>query len=101
MLSFSTKKEALEFMRNLDAYQEYRGGLFCPRGTYHLAHGEYEAPDYKPVRYKDGWGIKQINYFYPGTFYARSDGRCECHEETLYFGDIVEKNIYLVRMDSL
>ena len=97
MLSFKTKKEALEFMRGLENYREYKDGLFCRCGDYYLAHGEYEKPDYKPVHYKDGWGIKETNYFYPGTFYARKDGRCECHEETLFFGDIVEKNVYLIQ----
>ena len=95
MLSFSTKKEALEFMRGLENYREYKEGVFCPCGTYYLSHGEYESPDYKPVRYKDGWGIKKINYYYPGTFYAAEDGRCDIYVETLYFGDIVEKNVYL------
>lgn len=97
MLSFKTKKEALEFMRGLENYREYKDGLFCRCGDYYLAHGEYDKPDYKPVHYKDGWGIKETNYFYPGTFYARKDGRCECHEETLFFGDIVEKNVYLIQ----
>lgn len=95
MLRFDTKKETLEFLRGLEDYREYKDGLFCRCGDYYLAHGEYEKPDYKPVHYKDGWGVKETNYFYPGTFYARKDGRCEFYEETLYFGDIVEKNAYL------
>ena len=75
MLVFNTKKEATEFLRQQKALYEHDGG-FAPSGTYYLSHGEYSPPDFKPVKYKAGWGIKKIHYFYPGTLRAPKDGRC-------------------------
>ena len=75
-LVFETKSEAVEFLRSLNL-TEMDNGAFYPQGTYYLAHGEYSQPDFVATRYKDGWGIKKIHYFYANTFYAPNDGRCE------------------------
>lgn len=77
-LSFSTKAEALEYLRSIPELQESsKGGVFWGTGTYYLAHGEYERPDYRVRRYKDGWGIHVTHYYYGGTLYAPEDGRLE------------------------
>lgn len=81
-ITFATKKEALEYLRGLDGYFEHSsGGVFSPRGEYYLKPGEYSSPDYKPVRYKDGWGIKGIYHYYPNTLHAPEDGRCDVEVE--------------------
>ena len=74
-LVFANKRLALEFLRSQKLTQ-MDNGTFYPHGTYYLAHGEYSQPEFKAVKYKDGWGIKKIHYFYPNTFYAPRDGRC-------------------------
>ena len=75
-LVFATKRAAVEFLRSQKYLTEMDNGAFYPHGKYYLAHGEYSQPDFKAVRYKDGWGIKKIHYFYAKTFYAQKDGRC-------------------------
>ena len=75
-LVFATKREAVDFLRSQKYLTQGNNGDFYPRGTYYLAHGEYSQPEYTAVRYKDGWGIKKIHYFYANTFYAAPDGRC-------------------------
>lgn len=55
-LVFSSKKEAVEFLQSLSYLYEHSHG-FSPSGTYYLRHGEYTAPDFRAVRYKDGWGV--------------------------------------------
>ena len=76
-LVFATKREAVEFLRSLKYLTEMENGAFYPHGTYYLAHGEYSQPEFKAVRYKDGWGVKKIHYFYATTLHAPRDGRCE------------------------
>ncbi len=84
---FATKKEALEFLRGLKDYFEHdSGGVFSPR-QYCRRNGEYSSPDYKPCHYKDGWGIKGIYYYYPGTFYAPRDGRCDIEDVSEVWDD--------------
>ena len=74
--TWKTKQEVIDALRKVSKlFESEKGGKFYVNGRYYLAHGEYEAPDYIPCRYKDGWGIKEITYFYPGTFYARISGR--------------------------
>lgn len=75
-LVFATKREAVEFLHSQKYLTQMDNGDFYPHGTYYLAHGEYSQPDYKAIRYKDGWGIKKIHYFYANTLYAPQDGRC-------------------------
>ena len=81
-LVFATKSEAVEFLRSLK-YLTEGNGAFYPHGTYYLDHGEYSQPEFKAIRYKDGWGIKKIHYFYANTFYAPPDGRCNVLDDKL------------------
>ena len=76
-LVFANKRAAVEFLRSQKYLTQMENGNFYPHGTYYLAHGEYSQPDFVATRYKDGWGIKKIHYFYANTFYAPQDGRCE------------------------
>lgn len=73
-LVFKTKKEAVEYLRGRSDLQELSNGTFYYSYEYLLNYGEYERPDYKPVRYKDGWGIKIIYHYYQGI---RNSPRCE------------------------
>ena len=81
-LVFATKREAVEFLRSQKYLTETNKGNFYPHGTYYLAHGEYSQPDFVATRYKDGWGIKKIHYFY-ATFHAPRDGRCGVLDDKL------------------
>ena len=74
-LVFANKREAVEYLRS-QKYLTEMDGVFYPHGTYYLAHGEYSQPEFTATRYKDGWGVKKIHYFYANTFYAPKDGRC-------------------------
>ena len=85
--TWATKKDVIAALRQARQLSESsKGGKFFPAGIYVLAHGEYESPDYIPCRYKDGWGIKEITYFFPGTFYARASGRRVLHVYTVDSG---------------
>nr|DAR90805.1 MAG TPA: hypothetical protein [Caudoviricetes sp.] len=86
-LTFKSKAEAINFLSSRNDLYEHSSG-FSPKGTYYLSHGEHSAPDFKAVKYKDGWGIKKIHYFYSGTFNAPKDGRC-----TLYGEDLVLESV--------
>lgn len=44
-------------------------------GVYYLRHGEYARPDYRAQRYGDGWGVKKVTYFFPGTYNSEQSGR--------------------------
>ena len=76
-IAFTTKQEALDFLRGMRGYYELRNGVFSWYGQYILAYNEESRPDYTPCRYKDGWGIKGIYYYLPNTFYAPTNGRCD------------------------
>ena len=80
---FVTKREAVAFLRSQKYLTEMKNGNFYPRGTYYLACGEYSQPEFKPVRYKDGWGIKKIHYFYANTLHHPKDGRCGLLDDEL------------------
>jgi len=45
-------------------------------GTYYLAHGEYERPDYtaRKIRNDDRYYIHARRYFYTGTLHAKKSG---------------------------
>ena len=45
-------------------------------GTYYLAHGEYERPDYtaRKLRNGDRYYIYARRYFYAGTLHAKKSG---------------------------
>ena len=98
-LVFNTKKEAVEFMRGMGNLVEMGNGNFYPAGTYYLAHGEHSQPEFKVVRYKDGWGIKKIHFFYPGTFFAPKDGRCVAVRGLS--GDVYDDEVDLVLETSI
>lgn len=94
-LVFNSKKDAVEFLRNIEWLNELScGNVFFPKGIYYLHHGEFTTPEFKPVRYKDGWGIKKIHYYYYGTLNAPKDGRCVA----IYEGN---EKIQLILQDSL
>lgn len=99
-MAWATKKDVVAALRQARHLSESsKGGEFFPAGTYVLAHGEYSAPDYVPTRYKDGWGIKEITYFYPGTFHARASGRRVMHVQTIDSGmppeiDIIDERAW-------
>ena len=75
-LSFATKKEAVDFLKSIKNFGQITNGIFYPIGTYYTKHGEYSQPEFKAVRYKDGWGIKKTHFYYAGTLNAPKDGRC-------------------------
>jgi len=70
---FKTKKEAVEW---LDKYLDRsdNGKFWYEGGIYVFRDGEVERPDYKPVRYKDGWKIKALYYFQSTCWNAPQDG---------------------------
>ena len=74
-LYFDTKSVANDFLEKQKNLYNHNNG-YSQKGIYYLSHGEYSKPDFKPVHYKDGWGIKKIHYFYDGTLNAPQDGRC-------------------------
>lgn len=80
VLSFSTKKEAAEFLHNKKlCYYEgsrTREQFWSVSGMYVYSHGEFARPEYVLRRYKDGWGIKIIYYYYCDTLFAPKDRRC-------------------------
>lgn len=68
-MTYATKKEALENMTE-NGFELMSCGNACYLpGTYHLKHGEYARPDYKPVYRHSvrGWQIKEIRYYLPST----------------------------------
>ena len=75
-LVFANKRAVVEFLLSQKYLTQMDNGNFYQHGTYYLAHGEYSQPEFTAIRYKDGWGIKKIHYFYANTFYAPQDGRC-------------------------
>ena len=78
-LSFGTKRQAAEYLRGKKGLSESeeRPGIFSPAGTYVTGNGEYARPEYKPVRYGDGWGVKGVHFWFPNTYGAPKDKRIE------------------------
>lgn len=78
-MTFKTKKEAVDFLNLFveDGLLNRAGTVWFEPGYYVLNHGEYDRPDLKPVRYKDGWKIKVTHYYYTGTFNTPVDGPVE------------------------
>ena len=72
MKTYKTKSDVIAYLVAL----EKTGFLFShsngwsQAGTYYLNHGEYGQPDYRPTRYKDGWGVAKVHFYYAGTFNA-------------------------------
>lgn len=78
MLTFETKKDVLAFLASIPYLSPMSDGVsFYPNGTYYLSHGEYSQPEYKPRKYKDGWGIHGTCFYFSGTFFAPRDGRVD------------------------
>lgn len=81
VISFSTKKEAAEFLHNNKKLCYYEGSKnleqsWSVSGVYVCSHGEFARPEYVLRRYKDGWGVKIIYYYYYNTLFAPKDRRC-------------------------
>jgi hypothetical protein len=77
-LVFRTRQEARDYLISRGLVQwSANPNVFWAPGAYICAHGEYERPDYQVVRYKDGWGVKVIHYYYRGTLNVPKDGRIE------------------------
>ena len=87
-LVFKTKAEAVKFLQEQDYLYEHSSG-FSHIGACHLAHGEYSVPDFKPCRYKDGWSIKKVHYFYAETFNIPKDGRCGMLDDSLVLESVI------------
>ena len=79
LLSFRTKRQVVEYLRGKKGLSESeeRPGIFSPAGTYVMANGEYARPEFKPVRYGDGWGVKGVHFYLPHTYGAPEDKRIE------------------------
>lgn len=65
VLSFSTKKEAAEFLHNNKKLCYYEGTAsqeqsWSVSGIYVCSLGEYARPEYVLRRYKDGWVLKSV-----------------------------------------
>ena len=62
--TFATRQEAQATIAKLNS------------GTYRLAHGEYERPDYtaRKVRGEDCFYVHAKRYYYAGTFNAMPSG---------------------------
>ena len=78
-LSFSTKKEAAEFLHNKKLCY-YEGSKtqeqsWSVSGMYVCSHGEFARPEYVLRRYKDGWGIKKRYFYYYSTLFAPKNRR--------------------------
>ena len=78
-LSFNTKKEAVEFMHS-KKLRYYEGSktseqAWTVSGVYVCSHGEYARPEYVVRRYKDGWGVKVLYYYFTNTLFAPKDRR--------------------------
>lgn len=82
-MTFETKKQLIEWLEN-NNYSQTSSGNFYAAGTYYLSHGEYEKPEFKPTRYKDGWSVKGIYFYYNGTLNAPQDGRVSNEFFTTY-----------------
>ena len=82
-LSFKTKKEAEKFMNDNPKLEYYEGTKTLEQAwasaswcSYSYSQGEYARPEYVLRRYKDGWGIKIIYYYFASTLFAPKDRRC-------------------------
>ncbi|MDY7025188.1 MAG: hypothetical protein SVC26_02470 [Pseudomonadota bacterium] len=67
--NFATKQDAtnhLESLVKLNLLHEHSQG-YSENGVYVLDHNEYAAPDYRPTRYKGGWGIAKVTHYYIGS----------------------------------
>lgn len=79
MKTFQTKSQVVEFLTSLEneGFLSSHSAGWSQAGTYYLRHGEYSQPDYRPTRYKDGWGIAKVPFYNAGTFNAPSRSRVD------------------------
>ena len=78
MQSFKTKSDVINYLADLEAegllFRHSNGwsatSAFC---RYH--DGEYSQPDYRPVLYKDWWGICKFSFYRDGAPNALSPKR--------------------------
>ena len=71
---FNSKAELIEWLERNGFWQLSNGSWYFS-GRYDLSHGEYERPDYTLRKYRCGWSLHAKYYYFPGTFYAKEDGR--------------------------
>lgn len=76
MATYKTKADLVADLKAAGLEQTSTGNWYKP-GRYELSYGEYERPDYIPRRYRDGWALHAVYYYYRGTFRARTDGRMD------------------------
>jgi len=72
MKTYSSKSDVINhliILENKGLLSSHSNG-WSVAGTYYLNHGEYSQPDYRPARYKDGWGVAKVHFYYPGTLNA-------------------------------
>lgn len=83
MQAFKTKAAVNQYLDSMGMETMSNGHYYMP-GHYELAQGEYDRPEFKAVRYQDGWGIKAIYFYYQGTLDARKDGRVDIYDDEDY-----------------
>ena len=74
---FETKKDLIDWLNDFNDLDKASNGNYYPNCTYYLHHGEYAQPEYRPTRYKDGWSIKGVFFYYSGTLNAPINGRLD------------------------
>ena len=76
MMTFATKKDAIEFMDdNFESTSDTSVYGWFKGGRYDLSYGEYERPSFFVRRYKDGWGIHRETFYYSNVCCAVKSGR--------------------------
>ena len=66
-LSFETKDGAVSFLRekvNRGMLKVSSDGKYFWDNFYVLNNNEYDCPDYRVRKYKDGWGISVTYHYY-------------------------------------
>ena len=79
MITFNTKKEAENYLRENNITPADKNGVYSWEGTYYLHHGEYDRPAYRirKRRSRNEYYIHVTYYYYAGTLYAPEDGALE------------------------
>lgn len=74
--TWKTKKEVVAVLRHATWLGEsVNSGRFLRLDMARLEDAETAPPSYAPVRYKDGWGVKEITHFHPRATCSRKSGR--------------------------
>jgi len=76
--------------------QEFIDKHCAPRvaGIYYLRHGEYSAPEFKPRKYKRGWGVHAEYSFYAGTIGAPTSGALAVYDAEQFVNESRERERY-------